>query len=520
MSSSHRNRTQHGARRAAGGALPIPRGLLAGALLFASVTANVAVARAAALTGPIDGGVQGRPFTAATFDLAPHGYVEEEFFFDGEATTYDAAPGTSLGVDGRWSLVPAGSVPFRTRLLVRRPADAARFNGTVLVEWLNVSGGWDIDAVWIQVRDEVLRSGYAWVGVSAQKAGVNGPAVLPGVSKPLVEWDPERYGTLAIEDDAQSYDVFTQAAALLGRTRPRAVDPLGGLAVERVLATGASQSAHRLASYLNGVQPLARAFDGFLVVVRFGSGARIHPALAPPERFRIRDDLAAPVFVVNTETEALATYPVRQPDTDRYRYWEIAGAAHQGTYVDATIDAQIRRDLGFALPACDPPANDMPAHHVMLAALHHLDRWVASTRGTHRLRTRAATSDDVSGRGATAVRPRRVLVPPRLEPITIAGDPPEIQRDEHGNALGGVRLPYIEVPTAQYGPVGTPEALRCDLRGFTIPFDAAKRAALYPSRTSYLRRFSSATFAARRRGYLLLPEALLGKRSVARVTRD
>jgi len=517
VSSSHRNRTQHRTRRAIAAASSRPRRvllplLLAGALIGAALVSSADHAHAAVLMGPIDGGEHGRPFTAATFDLAPYGYVEEEFFLDGDATTYDAAPGTSLGVDGRWSLVPAGSAPFRTRMLVRRPASAARFSGTVLVEWLNVSGGWDIDAVWIQVRDEVLRSGHAWVGVSAQKAGVNGPAVLPGVSKPLVEWDPERYGALDIADDAQSYDVFTQAAALVGRTRPRDVDPLGGLAVERVLATGASQSAHRLASYLNGIAPRTRAFDGYLIVVRFGAGARIHPDLSPPDRFRIRDDLAAPVFVVNTETEALATYPVRQPDTDRYRYWEIAGAAHQGTYVDETIDAQIRRDLGFALPACDPPANAMPAHHVMLAALHHLDRWVASTRGAPRLRAGEASQAD----GTTAVRTRRAIAPPRLEPIAIAGDPPAIQRDDHGNALGGVRLPQLAVPIAQYGPVGTPEALRCDLRGFTIPFDATTLAALYPDRTSYLRRVSSATFDARRRGYLLLPEALQTRRDAAR----
>jgi len=492
------------------------RGSLVAAWLIVALLAPAHDAVAAQVIGPVAGGSHGRPFTAATFDLAPYGYVEEEYFFEGAATTYDVVPGTTLDVDGGWRLAPAGQRGFRTRLLVRRPAAAARFNGTVIVEWLNVSGGWDIDAVWIQVRDEILRSGSAWVGVSAQSAGVNGPAVLPGVSKPLVEWDWARYGTLAIPDDALSYDIFTQAAELLGRTRARVPDPLGGLAVERVIATGASQSAHRLASYLNGVQPLTRAFDGFLILVRFGSGARIHPELAPPERFRIRGDLDVPVFVVNTETEALASYSVRQPDTDVYRYWEIAGAAHQGTYVDVTINDQIVRDLGFALPSCDPPANAMPAHHVMMAALHHLDRWVATRREAQDLGTRPTTGPDTSAGEMTTVRRRRPVAPPRLEPIAIAGDPPAIQRDEHGNALGGVRLPQIEVPVAQYGPVGTPEALRCDLRGFTIPFDDATLAALYPDRTSYLRRFSSATFDARRRGYLLRPEALETRRSAAR----
>jgi hypothetical protein len=69
-----------------------------------------------------------------------------------------------------------------------------------------------------------------------------------------------------------------------------------------------------------------------------------------------------------------------------------------------------------------------------------------------------------SPRPIDSVRPPGLATPPRLEPIAIAGEPPEIQRDQHGNALGGIRLPQLAVPTAQYGPVGTPEALRCDLR--------------------------------------------------------
>jgi len=478
-------------------------------VLTALTLAAPRAARGAQLEGPISGGTHGRPFTAVTFDLAPYGYVEEEYFVAGDATTYDAAPGTTLGIDGRWSLEPAGSAPFRTRLMVRRPTDAARFNGTVVVEWLNVSGGWDIDAVWIQVREEMLRSGYAWVGVSAQRAGVDGPPVLPGVSKPLVEWDAERYGSLAIPDDALSYDIFTQTAALVGPRRPRDPDPLGGLAVKRVLATGASQSAHRLASYLDGVAPLVHAYDGYLVVVRFGSGAAINPDLAPPARFYIRGDLDVPVFVVNTETEALASYPVRQPDTDRYRFWEIAGAAHQGSYVDLVIDAQIRRDLGFALPGCTPPANEMPAHYVLNAALDHLNRWVDRAVAPPLLASRAASA---AGR---VIRRARAIAPPKLPRIAIAGEPPEIQRDGYGNALGGVRLPQLAVPTAQYGPVGTPEALRCDLRGFTIPFDEATLRHLYPDQRSYLRRVSSATYAAVRQGFLLPPDAAEVRRLAA-----
>lgn len=93
-----------------------------------------------------------------------------------------------------------------------------------------MTGGWDIDAVWAQTYTEMLRSGYAWVGVSAQRVAVNGPPALPGVSQPLTTWDPERYGALEIADDALSFDVFTQAARVVGRSRGAlAADPLAGL---------------------------------------------------------------------------------------------------------------------------------------------------------------------------------------------------------------------------------------------------------------------------------------------------
>src|SRR4051812_31979858 len=125
------------------------------------------------VSGPVTGGLHGRPFTAAVVDLDAARYVEEEFFLSGTAVRYTAAAAGTLGRDGRWAVDPDGAaVPFRTRLLVRRPVDASACNGTVVVEWQNVSGGMDIDAHWLHNYQEILRSGYAWVGVSAQRAGV------------------------------------------------------------------------------------------------------------------------------------------------------------------------------------------------------------------------------------------------------------------------------------------------------------------------------------------------------------
>jgi hypothetical protein len=71
------------------------------------------------------------------------------------------------------------------------------------------------------------------------------------------------------------------------------------------------------------------------------------------------------------------------------------------------------------------------------------------------------------------------------------------------------------VPTARFGPVGSPEALRCDLRGFTIPFSPEVLADLYPDHGAYVRRFDWAAIRAMRAGYLLPADAREVRRSAA-----
>ena len=98
------------------------------------------------ITGRITGGTHGWPFAAATFDLDEQGYVEDEWRLEGRAQLYGHRAGTGRSFDGRWSAVPTGTTAFATRLLVRRPIDPARFNGTVVLFWNNVSLGFDLMA--------------------------------------------------------------------------------------------------------------------------------------------------------------------------------------------------------------------------------------------------------------------------------------------------------------------------------------------------------------------------------------
>src|SRR5215510_8537062 len=103
--------------------------------------------------------VAGPPFLAqpVAYDVTALGYTNDEVFLEGTARAYAG---------------PVPEAPFRTRAIVRRPVDAARWNGSVLVEWFNVSGGLDAAPDWSFLHRQILRAGFAYVGVSVQSVGV------------------------------------------------------------------------------------------------------------------------------------------------------------------------------------------------------------------------------------------------------------------------------------------------------------------------------------------------------------
>ena len=449
------------------------------------------MARGVTVTGPTTNGTRPNVFGAPALDLEQHGYVAEEFFFEGDATAYAPARGADLGADGHWDLKPSRSENYKTRMLVLRPSSAQKFSGTVWVSWLNVTSGFET----VELPPSYLREGDARVYVSAQKVGLDGFAGAE--SNGLRAWDPVRYGSLTHPGDDFSYDIFTQAAKLVGPQRGKlSIDPLHGLAVERLLANGTSQSAFRLASYLNGVQPLEKTFEGALLLVSFGWSARFQsqPSDAGDvdasvlRSAQIRDDLGIPVLLLTTESEAESLYPVRQPDSDTFRTWEIAGGAHAsgaGGIPPEAVEVFLRDGLqipgtGAAMPGGSEqaPINNVRWLPVLDAARQGLTTWISD--GTP---------------------------PPSLPLIAFAGDPPTIQRDEHGNARGGIRMPELEVPVATYrGSIeGAPR--NASLFGASTPFPPEQLRALYPTRDDYLRAYDHAVDRGVTAGYFLARDA-------------
>jgi hypothetical protein len=502
------------------------RRLLVGAAVTLALTAASAreqthhvVLRPPDVTGPVANTTplrhpdHGYPYNATPVDLAKHGYVEEEFFITGMANRYNTPAGE------RGSVIDVDH-PYSTRLVVRRPRQAGRFNGTTIVEWYNVSQGHDGEYEWFQSYEHVVRAGYAWVGVSAQAVGVNA----------LKEWSPTRYASLDVSrggtiiGDALSYDVFSAAALAIRGKGNR--DVMGGLRVQRLIATGHSQSAGRLYNYFHSVHPLtSKLFDAVLL---HGGGGRVS------------QDLNVKVFKYLDESDVIGQANARIPDSNGYRQWEVAGTSHLDAQFSRSLAALGLRVSGMrpveGSPAiggpsisggekgngaagngagvenegvnggcAQPPFSRVPSYHVLNAAFDATHRWLA---------------DGV----APPIAP-----PIELKPLPASSSAPantsrgrggagprwEIVRDEMGLARGGIRLAAVAAPIAKntgdnVGSVGAATGggeRNCRLMGSSEPFDAARLSTLYPTRDAYLARVKDATERNLKAGFITKADA-------------
>ncbi|MCB1706727.1 MAG: alpha/beta hydrolase domain-containing protein [Halioglobus sp.] len=433
----------------------------------------------ASVSGPITAGSRGFPATPAVVDLAAAGYVEEEFFLEGTARAF--AQVGDWTIDGVWPVSEASKAAYKTRILVRRPTDPAKFSGVVVVEWFNVTSHVDIDVDFGFLSMEILREGHAWVGVTAQAIAIesigSGPFGAGAVG--LLTWDPDRYNSLHHPGDAYSYDIFSQAGATL--QNPPGIDPLGGLQPQIILADGQSQSAIRMVTYVNAIHPDAGVYDGFLIHNRAGFGASLGDGYATSVA-KVRTDLDAPVFQFTTETELfelagvdLGFTKVRQPDSRSVHTWEVTGTSHADAHYLTGLNKQgnLQFEDFLDLSAVIPIVNSAPQYLAMNAALHSLVDWVAD--GTP---------------------------PASAPPIDTADD--AIVRDIYGNALGGLRLPHIEVPIALLSGEGA-----IPFSGQTVPFDSATLAMLYPDKATYVDAVRTAAEAAVDSRYLLPVDAAM-----------
>ena len=474
------------------------------------------------------GGQHGFPFMSSALNLASRGYVEQEFLISGVARAY--IPATTFQPDGRWNVRPNPGVtaPYVTRILVRRPASADRFNGTVLVEWFNESGGFDAASDWLYTHEEIVREGYAYVGVSAQFVGVQ--ALLGWESGPGA-----RYTGLFHPGDSFDYDIFTQAGWALNHAHGGDPRPLGILTdqVRTLLATGFSQSAALLTTYVNAVHRLSPVYDGFLIHdTGFGSPLSIDsasfdgdpvpgnvpatPFVEVPYPSNLRSDLEVPTLILLSEfglsddgTGAARTFHL-QRDSSHVRIWELAGATHLEDGWLNEFAADVRKTFpGFALAACaGPPGIPSLVHgRGERAAVNALSHW-------------ANNSD--APRAAARISLNVPDPPSSFDQLVT------FNRDPATNlVMSGIRLPDVSVPTAtlngnrgELDPAALGPGVQCPLVGSydpwnhdsdswdrqpgldPSPFPEPALQGLYPTHLNYVEQVTRATVQAVESGYV------------------
>ncbi len=415
------------------------------------------------------------PMTAAAIDLAAVGYTEREFYAEGKANRYRGVlpftEKTGQIIDGDW--------PYRTRVLVRAPK-AEKFNGFLVVEWVNVTAGQDIDFAFAESHKYLLREGYAVAVVSVQRVGVDR----------LKTWSPERYGTLSVEagntdplsgsridecgfpiacpGDPLSWDIMTQVSKALKDNADEA-SPLPGMNVRHVIALGESQSALRLGWYYNAIQPLYGFFDGFVFL---------------DHASQLRSDLTTPAISVNTQATAEIS---KVRSTSEYtRVWSVAGASHASLYAVAYVDNLLIRDksvpaesgpmtftqmMGRQNCKLSPLFSTVDTGLVLNAALEGTRQWIKTGK-------------------------------PAAPTLTFSRNAfGTIMRDADGNTQGGVRLAQLTAPTAFLSP--NAEGVGCTLSGHHRDFTKDELKKRYGSHKAYVSKVRDAMKQVREQGYIL-----------------
>jgi len=434
------------------------------------------------VTGPITGGTKGFPLWDSWYEVGSLGYTQAEYFVEGIARQ----PGS------------ATTASYRTRIIVTRPTDPAKFNGTVVMDWVNVTAQFENAVDSVESHDYLVREGYAFVHVSAQSAGI---CCLPNFTPQT--WDPVRYGLPGTTDklhhpgDAYALDMFAQIAQAL--RSPTGIDAMGGLLVQRIVATGQSQSAGKLDDYLMQWQGGSgeHVIDAFLIHGRVANRAEAISTAANAKTTR--------VLQLNSDNEAYQNAPSVNP---YYAQWDVAGASHSSFWIGvhselgegprfaggpqrpATADEDLHEGnapyAGYATlnygeqvnpgqPVCILQGNQFPMHYAVNAAFDAIQHWL--TDG---------------------------VLPPVSPRFQFSGS--SLARDADSNALGGIRLAPIVHPVASYrstdcGPSGLA------LGGTTVPFTEPQLLLRYPTHADYACQMREATYQNVKDGFLLEQDA-------------
>lgn len=431
-------------------------------------------------------------------DLAKHGYVEEEYYLDGVAPAITAAGQTLT------------QAPYITRILVRKPADPARFNGTVVIEPFSWFG--ERAAGWILTRGYLVRHGYAYVGYTLN---INKPESDPKFRAPTPDEEAEsirlygkivnfdfmrrfdyaRYAALGsyydpkrfIRGDGpdpfvpQSQGIGAQLALLLKSNTPSG--PTAGLDVKRVYVNSWAVTAQVWMDYLDqGRHQQWRMPDGRPLIDAYMTG-RMAFGEVGGEVLRTPRKMpdGVPFVTIFSQSELMhdvleGIAPPQDSDSPQLRYYEVTGIPHLRLADLGTEHTELlAADVGKGNDPMCKTLYDEPVEMIVSALLDDTDRWVREGKPMPR-------APRVPRDGKTVVRDR-----------------------DTGNMEGGVRPPWVLVPSATYL---TDQETNCGLIYDTKrPYSKQELRKRYGSFENYAKQFEKAKAQSVQEGYLLPEDA-------------
>ena len=463
------------------------------------------------VSGPIPVTKESRPFLGAQVAIESAGYVEDEYFLSGEAHTYDWTG------SGHSVKVVAGPGKYVTRILVMRPRNASRFGGNVEVTVLNASLNLDFGGPTDFAT--MVKQGDVWIGITTKAVTANALKKFDPVRYAPLDWsnpappasrcaDPTMIPTYMAGgkealaamakagvrsswpeyEDGLVWDMLGQLGLLLKSDQRSAILP--GFSKPWVYMTGVSQSSIYIRTWIAGFHDRYRTsegnpvYDGYLGVVG-PAMIRINQCAAdvaledPLQKLTTPD---VPFISISSEGEMWQARYTHQADAFSRKggivTYEVAGASHRADDVPglapdrisfAPIPDMIKAGMqmpGAAgapdlIPAGSKP-NDFIWQPLVRGAFHNLELWS-----------------------------RRGIRPPRAAGIALDAKL-EIRRDGKGNALGGLRMPYIDAPVASHTGYLTAGGFG-GVTGAKKPFAPEGLKVLYPDSAAYVAKFSTAT---------------------------
>ena len=339
----------------------------------------------------------------------------------------------------------ANGQPYKTRLVVRRPARSGDFSGLVLAESMHGSGSAHMFEF---TSTYTMTSGHAAV------------EILTTSQAQFVQQNQARYKDLQIAG-GQASEILAQVGAVV-----RTGKPLGGLKVRKMVLAGTSMSAGTLINYL----PAHRVF-------RTPEMQHVYDGFYPTSNGALVPEVDVPVVHLPTMLEVAAANITDRADSDepgkQYRMYQVAGMAH----IDTRDSVRLKPN------PCALPLSEFPHQAYVAVGLHHLLQWVDKGTAPPRAERIARDNDEQN-------------------------DGSRMTLDEHGNPRGGIRTPYVDVPVAKYGLrpaaatplIANPSAYvaagglqaanqMCGLSGTQIPIEPARLKELYKTKKNYASMF-------------------------------